>query len=314
VLPYKQRPKQERNKPLISYTTAESYIKTGYRRDDFEYNIGTRSGVPNIISELKWRDIDIATLNIGSTLRVNQKWLFNVDLLYGRIYDGRNQDSDYQGSNRTQEFSRSNNDADKGDVLDISGYVGYDFLFDSSDNDYARINIIPKLGLSYKSQNFTMTNGVQTVAVDAPSFGFTAPSLGPFVGLDSTYDTTWFGPWTGIEFKFGITPKFTVSSNFELHYADYSSNANWNLRSDFAHPKSFSHDAHGFGLVSSIDGKIDLGPTLSLTMSLNYQYWRADQDGEITRYLSDGRVIKGQPFNEAKWRSFGTNLGLVYEF
>ncbi len=302
VLPYKNRIKKEAKSPIISYKKGESYIKTGYRRDDMDFTIAGLNGTPNILSELKWRDLDIATINIGTTLFTHQNWVFNADLLYGRVFEGKNQDSDYAGNNRTQEYSRSNNSSDKGDVLDISAYVGYEFSFAAGQTN-PNFFVIPKVGLSYKSQNYTMTEGYQTI-----------PNTGNFSGLYSTYDSTWFGPWTGVELVFNASPGFTLSSNIELHYADYDSTANWNLRGDLAHPESYTNEAYGFGFVGSLDGKLKLGADLSLLMSINYQYWNADQDGEKTTYLSNGTTLKGQPFNGVRWRSFGTNLGLVYEF
>lgn len=299
---YKQRTSTIK-KPVLAYERAEVYFKTGYRRDDLDWTIASISGTPNIISELKWRDIEIATINAGATLYTQANWLVNFDMVYGQIFDGKNQDSDYSGNNRTLEFSRSNNNADQGDVLDLSLAVGYRWQlpFDQQ-SAYPRSILIPQAGLSYSSQNFKMTDGFQTI-----------PASGSFSGLDSSYDATWFGPWLGLDSQIIFNQDFTLGANIEYHYAFYDATANWNLRSDFAHPESFTHEAEGYGLVGNIEGQLRLDTDLSLNISLSYQDWQADRKGVDTTFFSNGSTLK-TGFNGVNWRSFGANIGLLYQF
>lgn len=91
----------EKKTPWLQYDKAEIYFKTGYRRDELRWNKAGPGGQPNILSELTWKDIEIATVNLGATLYTKENWLVNLDFLYGEIYDGKNQDSDYFGNNRT---------------------------------------------------------------------------------------------------------------------------------------------------------------------------------------------------------------------
>ena len=124
----------EKKTPWLQYDKEDIYFKTGYRRDEFRWNKAGLGGQPNILSELTWEDLDIATVNLGATLYTKENWLVNFDFLYGEIYDGKNQDSDYFGNNRTQEFSRSNNGADEGSVMDLSIGIGkrYEWLVNES--------------------------------------------------------------------------------------------------------------------------------------------------------------------------------------
>lgn len=304
------RPKEEgSNKIAFPYVTAESYIKTGYRQDDLDWSIAGLNGAPNILSELKWRDIEIATLNVGTTLFFDSNWLINLDLLYGVIYDGDNQDSDYLGYNRTYEFSRSNNSADEGSVLDISASAGYSWVIPfNKQSTYPNIELRPEVGFSYYSQNFKMTDGNQTVS----NYGFGVP-VGEFAGLNSSYDATWFGPWVGLNSTLSFSEFFSLGWNLEYHYAEYESSANWNLRSDLAHPESFSNAADGYGLIGDIEGEFKLKPNLSLNLALKYQDWQAHDNGVKKTYTSDGRTLTS-PFNGVNWKSFGANIGIVYDF
>lgn len=301
------------NKPILQYQRAEFYAATGYRQDDLDWSISGISGTPNILSELEWQDIKIATLNVGSTLYFQPNWLLNFDFTYGHIFSGENQDSDYRANNRSLEFSRSNNSADEGITLDASIHAAYRWL--ASGSTRKQVYLIPKIGFSYHNQFFKMTTGEQTLSTVAPEFGITTPfPLGRFSGLDSNYDATWYGPWLGLESEFAINEKFTLGINFEYHYAYFEATANWNLRSDFAHPESFTQEAEGYGLVSNIHGKYRLNKDLTLTLSVDYQDWQASRDGFDTIFFADGSSLKTERLNGVNWKSFGANLGLVYEF
>jgi hypothetical protein len=288
--------------PSLTFQTANVYFRTGYRQDTLIWNIGTNGGLPNIISELKWENIEIATLNFGASFYVTPQWLLNIDAVYGRVFDGDNQDSDYYGNNRTLEFSRSNNNADEGDVYDISVSAAYKIPF----NEY--IEFQPAIGLSYHAQNFKMTDGYQTVS----DFGFGVP-LGPFSGLNNTYDSTWFGPWMGWAAIFKPSNQLKFSLDLEYHYVDYDATANWNLRTDFAHPESFTTETNAYGLIGRLEGIYQYSPSLSFDLAVNYQHWSSNEPGKIKFFYPDS-TSSTQPFNEVKWRSYGISLGLNYDF
>lgn len=289
--------------PVLAYQTAEFYLNTGYRRDELDWSISGIGGSPNILSELSWKDLEIATINVGSTLYFRSNWLINLDLVYGRIVDGTNQDSDYFGNNRTREFSRSNNGADDGDVLDISAAIGYRWQLPiNQQSAYPFIELRPQAGLSYHSQNLKTVNGNQTI-----------PASGAFSGLDSSYDTTWFGPWLGLDSQVKFSDDFKLSLNFEYHHTYYDATANWNLRTDFAHPESFTHEATGYGWTGSLTSQLRLNTKLSIQLSLDYQDWQARRGGIDKTYFSDGSSLT-TGFNGVNWHSFGANLGLNYEF
>lgn len=296
---YDRRP--EKN-PILSYEKADIYLKTGYRNDELVWNKAAPGGQPNILSELTWEDIEIATINLGATLYSRHNWFVNGDVVWGEIVDGKNQDSDYLGNNRTLEFSRSNNGADEGNILDMSIGLGYRYQWLTHETGTRGFEVRPKIGLAYHSQDLKAVDGFQTI-----------PASGAFPGLNSSYDTTWFGPWIGLEGLFYQSDKFSLGLNFEYHHIQYDATAQWNLRSDFAQPESFTHEADGYGLVTELSSKWHFTPTLALTLDLQYQKWLADRNGKETIFFADGDVAKLQ-FNEVEWDSYGLSLGLNYAF
>ncbi|WP_305906747.1 hypothetical protein Q9L42_019350 [Methylomarinum sp. Ch1-1] len=282
----------------------EFYINGGYRQDELDWNIAYPTGTPNILSELSWDDLEIATFGLGATMYLPANLVLDGKFTYGRIFNGDNQDSDYYGDNRTQEFSRSNNNADEGSTIDASVGLGYRFNIIPSSRRFKKptLSFTPMVGFSYHEQNLKMTNGKQTV-----------PFNYHFGGLDSSYDATWYGPWAGFDSELSIVDRVSFTTSFQYHYAFYEGTADWNLRQDFAHPESFSHEARGTGLDLSWGSLIRLNENLHLTLSVDYKNWKADNKGFDTTYLSDGRVLETK-LNEVNWESLGANLGLQFNF
>ena len=168
-------------------------LDAGLREDSADWNIaGNLAGTtPNVISELTWTNIRSRELRAGYRFIGDKKWFWKGYFSKGWVYDGENQDSDYDGDNRTLEFSRSNNSADEGSVLDYSISFGAQFRFLKD-----AFRVTPLVGYSLHEQHFTMQEAQQTVATAGRT-----PALGGFAGLDSTYNTEWSGPWAGLDLR-----------------------------------------------------------------------------------------------------------------
>lgn len=269
----------------------------GYRRDQLDWNIAndiTGTTTPNILSELTWSNLEIIEHKAGGEFLFNFGLYLEGSLAYGIIYRGDNRDSDYTGDNRTNEFSRSENDSNGDNTFDLKYGVGYTWKLGGG------FSITPLLGYSYHEQNLRMTNGNQVI-----------PASGTFFGLNSTYQTQWDGLWTGvlINYKWKIT---TFKLRGEYHRADYYAEANWNLRTDFAHPKSFDHRANGTGDVINFSVAIDLTKHWKLETVYMYQKWQTDP-GVDTVYFSDGTIAVTR-LNEVNWQSRAFHVGVSYVF
>lgn len=286
-------------------------IETGYRyrQDRFDWNIAgdLQGNNPNVLSELTWKDLLIHEAHLGLRANLKKSFVLKGFINYGVIVSGDNRDSDYSADNRKMEFSRSINETDDGHTLDGQLGAGYRFRPISES-----ISVIPLAGYSYHRQYLTMTDGNQTITWAG------GPPLGPFEGLDSSYDAEWQGPWVGIEMileteRFIKTlPPISFYAAWEYHWADYYAEANWNLRDDFKHPKSFEHEADGIGMVASLGVCIYLGDRWSVTLGYETEEWSTER-GVDRVFLENNTVIETR-LNEVNWSSDVIHFGCSVRF
>lgn len=272
--------------------SAELFFGAGSRSASFDWNIaGNLSGTsPNVLSELEWKDLGIYELKALYAGRVGSVYL-KAGLSVGLITDGENRDSDYSGDDRTLEFSRSENSGSDGNTLDWSVGVGYIVLG-------RPVEIAPVIGYSWNYQYLTIKDGNQVI-----------PATGPFPGLDTTYDASWSGPWAGVDVRYRGKAA-SLYGSFEYHLADYSAEADWNLRSDFAHPVSFRHFADGRGVVISAAGDYTITQRWAAGLMLDWQEWKAE-DGVDRTFFANGAVADTR-LNEVNWSSSGVFVFLRY--
>ncbi|MBI5236246.1 MAG: TonB-dependent receptor [Deltaproteobacteria bacterium] len=272
-------------------------LSAGYRRDTLDWNIaGDTSGAnPNILSELAWKNIKSEQLKLTGKANIKDVVVVRGYADYGWIYSGENQDSDYLADNRAGEYSRSNNRSDSGNVSDYSIGGGFPARYASPEGI---IQFAPMVGWSQHRQNLRITDGYQTI-----------PATGAFKGLDSSYKARWHGPWYGVDLGYKH-PRFTVSGAFEYHFqSKFYATANWNLRGDFQHPRSFEHFADGKGRIGSLDAAFVLTKRISLIAEARYQKWRAENGIDRT-YFSNG-VIADTRLNEVNWTSYDLMAGAM---
>ena len=274
-------------------------LGAGYRVDKFSWNIaGNSSGTnPDVLSELTWKDLGIFDMRAAYRSDLNYGFRFRGSVGYGVILRGKNQDSDYNGNGRTQEFSRSSNRADSGSVWDTSAGLGYKLTRSFAGGT---IEVIPMAGYAIYQQNLRITAGTQTI-----------PAAGPISGLNSSYTARWFGPWAGAEaaYKSG---RLTFKGGFEYHSIGYSATADWNLRTDLQHPNSFDHSANGYGVVANGGADYALSNAWSVDGNVNMHKFRAS-NGVDTTYFADG-TFASTKLNEVRWDSAGIMAGLKYGF
>ncbi len=277
----------------------EFLFTTGYRVDNLDWSIAGNNrfgNYVNVLSELTWDDIEIYQIKFKNRTILYEFFYLRGSIDYGWIFDGENQDSDFDGDDRTFEWSRSNNSANEGNVLDASIGIGLHFTFVSGN-----LSIAPLIGFSYHQQDLTISDGNQTI-----------PPIGSFADLDSTYDAKWDGPWVGLDFTYRLNKKNAVFAEVEYHWADYTAEADWNLRSDFAHPKSFEHDTEGNGIIVSTGWKISFSKSWYMNLNFDYQNWSTDAG--IDRTFFDSGLILETPLNEVNWESYAIMLGVGYHF
>lgn len=286
-------------------------LSAGMRSDSLDWSIsGTPAGTnPNVISELAWSNVDSYQVTLANRSRISRHLYFRGAFNYAWIQDGTVRDSDYDGDNRTFEWSRSISESSGDEMWDVSAAGGYAFILL---ND--RLMVAPLLGLSYHKQNLRITNGLQVLSERSP-----APPIGPLSSqLNSSYFARWAGPWIGCDLRYltGMRGADFLTMEFgfsvEWHYADYYGEGNWNLRSDLGHPKSFEHEADGSGISISGEWLFTVAQNWDLSFAANYQYWSTGS-GTDRKFLAAGGTAVTK-LNEVKWTSSSFMVGANYQF
>jgi hypothetical protein len=277
------------------------FLELGTRSDDLFWNIAGTNNTPDVLSELTWSDMEIYQLRIGYHAE-ERNYVMRLKGMVGTIADGNNQDSDYAGSGRTLEESRSNNNSD-GTLGDLS--LGFGYRFSARFGEQS-VSLTPLIGYAYQWQDLNINNGYQTVSNPVT---FTPPAVGPIANLNSTYDLQWDGPWFGLDATLQLTPALTVNATYEAHRStDYYAEADWNLSTAFAHPISFTHRADGDGFYATLGADYRLSDTLSVYGYL--EKYEFDTDPGIDRVFWAAGGTTDSTLNEVHWESSGIMLGV----
>lgn len=274
--------------PVVLAGTLEYGYGLGVAKDDFSWNIASdMSGTqtPNIMSELTWSDLYSIEFKFFIDYFSVTRLYFGFDAGINYVVAGDNQDSDYLGDYRTEEFSRSNNDSGSGDGKQINFRLGYRFggLPQFKSVTHA---IIPTIGYQFHDRKRRMKDGIQTIAT--PDL---TPPLGPISGLDSSYEYTMDGPTIGIKYIYDNGNKTRIAFDYNRHFPTYKAKANWNLREDFAHPVSFTQRADGVGDLFTIDFITKPTPETVMNLEINYFVWDIEPGEDVTNY-TNGTTIR----------------------
>ncbi len=287
------------------FFSADIRLLGGYRKDDFDWNIAndiTGVSTPNILSELTWSDLKMTQIKAEGDMIWWDRFVIDGMISSADIYEGDNQDSDYDGDDRTLEWSRSNNKSRDGQAFDWSSALGYRVPV-GPDNDFlaAEDVILTALaGYSRHELDLIITDGFQSI-----------PATGPFSSLHSSYWAEWDGPWAGFKLE-GKKNRIFGAFRFEYHWADYYGSANWNLRSDFQHPKSFEHTADGYGLVFRLAAGYHVTDRWTLDFCSDIQDWETNAGIDRT-FFSNGLTMETR-LNEVNWQSKAFMFGSTYKF
>lgn len=274
-------------------------LAAGYRREAMRFAIAsdiTGTQTPNILSELKWQ---VPMLE----LRLDAGWTHASGFtLAGRfasahaVGGGRVRDSDYLLDDRAGEFSRSHADPDESKANDASLGAGWRFRLGP------RAEVAALAGYALHRQEFRMQHGRQVVS--APPMNV---PLGPFPGLDSHYSPEWRGPWLGLEGSARLGERLALHGALKYLRLRFRAEADWNLRSDFAHPVSFRHRGDGDGWEARLGARWRLAAGQEL--SLDFMRRRFDIEDGIDTTLFAGGAISTIRLNEARTDAWSLGLG-----
>lgn len=284
-------------------------ISAGYRHDDMRFNIGGR-GAPNILSELEWH-------TPAFEIRAHGDWTHSSGatikgyLAYAKSYwDGESQDSDYGQDDRQAEFSRSYADTTDSEMIDLQLGAGWKFSLGS------QATLTPLLGLARFESTYRTSNGRQVVsdAANANLVGidnWSAP-LGSFDGLHSRYRPVWNSAWLGLDGTLKVSDRLTLRGGVKHHWFKYKAEADWNLRSSFAHPVSFRHEDNGSGWEAEISTDFRLTGTHRLTLDLSKREMKTRQGNDTTFFYNGASSTID--LGETVLSSWSARLGYRYDY
>jgi hypothetical protein len=265
-------------------------IGVGYRQDEVSWSIAGFNDTPNVLSELKWKDLQMIEVGGQASYVSCRNYVVQVSGDYGYICSGVNTDKDFLGDDRTDMFSFSRNNAGKGYVYDCSGAVGYRVM-----STCGRFIAAPLVGYAFHSQHLHQFDGKQ-ISLHREL------EDRDIEGLDSSYTTRWYGPWVGLNFSARVESCAYVFGGFEWHMVSYRGTGHWNLRQDIG---PFNDHAHGTGYVITLGGNWEIWDHWSIGVVSNFRYFRTRHGVDSTEFIfEDGvRLDVETRFNQAKWKS-----------
>jgi len=299
------------NKAVFSWANTTFDLSAGYRKDSLSWSIAgnTQGSNPNIRSELKWSDLTIYQLKLSNRTIIKERFFLRGHLDYGFVNSGSNRDSDYNGDDRSLEFSRSNNGVNGNNVWDGSIGFGPRLVFHDS-----TITVCPLLGYAVAEQDLNIVDGFQAISNPPPA----TPPLGPIAGLDSRYEARWKGPWLGVDlmvsvpYRQGPLTGVDILFSGEYHWIDFDAEANWNLRDDYRHPVSFTHTADGSGYKFGTEIRLKMDRRWGVNAGMLFQKMTTGS-GTDRIYYADGSTAETR-LNKVRWRSFTFAAGCSYRF
>ncbi|MBI5048039.1 MAG: hypothetical protein HZB54_03690 [Deltaproteobacteria bacterium] len=279
---------------------------------DDKWNIaGTGSGgPPNILSELEYLGLTSTIYEIYGGIRAG-RGAIHMAYGFGSLYGGIYRDSDYLRDDRQGIYSLSTGTAESKEWNALY-YWNIDYTYRILTNDqeekFNEIYLDMLVGYQLWHEKITMANGVQ-------EYGGT---LGPFAGLNSTYEFIWKSVRLGLEGGIPIYKGFALKgSTIFIPYTQYEGEGIWNLRTTgvFAlkQSPSFTHSAKG-GYGAQLEAFLVYHIHPAFTMGVGYRYWyiKSGKGDDIT-YFSDGTTGITQ-FNEAVNERQGYFLDISYIF
>ncbi len=120
------------------------------------------------------------------------------------------------------------------------------------------------------------------------------------------------GPWLGLDLSLTLGDKITLFGSFAYHRADYYAQADWNLRANFAHPISYTHEANAVGFVLSAELEYFLTGSWSLKAGLDYHRWYTGAG--IERTFKASGLTGVTRLNQVNWNSLALSAGVSLNF
>lgn len=302
---------------IVEAVNSKIDIGAGYRQDHFEWELAGNKGGPPVMSRLTWKELRIFDV-AGCFKKITCNDLyFRASGDYGRIFHGKNRDSDYRmNGDKVEEYTRFDNNGGEGNVWDASAGMGYFFR-----TDICPLRLAPLVGYSVHKQNLELYDGYQSIMLDIPDY----PGH-HFKGLHSKYRALWHGPWGGADLYYHCNDRITLVSTLEYHWLRYNASGHWNLREDFA--GDFHQSGYGHGFLGTFGADYNFICGLYMGAHISYNYFHLSNGKDRTpvyesRVAEESSISSGSrpkvityegKMKSVKWRSASFIFTIGYHF
>lgn len=224
---------------------------------------------PNIYSELIWHKMRGNSTEIQVGYRFWKQFKYQATAEKTFIRSGKVSDQDYANDNRLHPVFSAFLDSNKGYSWRIENQVSYIFCLKKDFTATAEI------GYSISRESFFLTDDNFSVANKK---------------LNSNYKTKWNGITAGLNAEYLFWKKWSVIGKINYHSLNYNAVADWNIIEDFAHPKSFTHQAKANAWGFNIAPKYKLHKHLFLYADWSYLRSKAKK-GVDQLFLTSGQHV-----------------------
>ncbi|MGS2741716.1 hypothetical protein [Sinomicrobium sp. M5D2P17] len=266
------------------------YVK--YRQEDLRWSIaGDVNGQnPNILSELIWKRLQGPQVGLMIQKNISRRFSVQADMSYMGVTTGRVTDTDYRRDDRQDISFDENLRSDRGYSLSFDARLQYLVYI------HPKVSILPFLGFTNKYQHvFMLDNEIPLIKGSV---------------LKSTYTPHWYGGTAGGVFVFNAG-KARISLEVSGDLVKYSAKANWNLRSELAHPVSFKHSATGKGVNAQLFVAYPLCENIYITLNADISHAETGNGTDKTFYESGKKVYTR--LNSVVNKSYGLGFGLKFK-
>jgi len=333
--------------PLSLLTASYSYydepqafnvhLASGYRLDNFRLRIGAPEKYPRTFSEVNWRELKIAVISASFNYSTLHDYYCRFSADYGKIVKGRGRVSNYRAvphissssdssssSSTTtsssssdsepssMQYSRQRAEADRGNVADFSGGIGWKVISSGGRAWLAAVG-----GYGYNMQSLHMSHFDQKIALG------NFVSTGSIFDLRGDYTTKWQGPWLGVDFSTIVECNVVLYGSAEWHWANFHGSGHWKY-ADTGYKAHFRNKAVGYGAVGVLGFDWNPCDCWAFGLTGNYQQWSTRKGSNRAAVVQDANpatliadtfpVVERSHMRRVKWTSYSIQALISYRY
>ncbi len=277
-----------------------AWYSTG--KSDFDF--GGFNGVPALISDLRWDDVDSIVAEFTADMLFLKEYILTIDGGFGAISDGTLTDDDFSFTTPGALTSRSIATADDDNMWFVSVMLGTRVLNWNVRDEKPRSYLALMIGYQHWTENYVATQAVQLV-----------PPLGPFAnqGKGISESFTWDSLLVGFRTEIEILPDFAFKGRFNaVPFTHFSLEDIHHFRTDLRQDPSGTATADG-GIGVILDATFSYNFWGGFSIEAGYQYWNISS-GEGTININTLTSTTDQKLNAANSTRHGAIAGISYSF